>query len=111
MLKALRLLIESFSMLSFKLISILTVARFAIVMTLLAPKLGFKETFGTLRVTFASCKFPSWWTFHALIPTRATTCITAQITFDATAAVAVVTGNDNENENVNFVAELPSVHV
>lgn len=78
-------------------------------MTLLAPKLGLEEAFGTFWMTFAGSKFPSGWTFYTLIPTRTTACITAQITFNATTTIAVIAENNEEdNENDNFVVEVSS---
>lgn len=59
-------------------------------MTLLTAELGLEESFWTLGMTFSSRQLPAGRTFNALIPSRATACITAQVTFDATTAVAVI---------------------
>lgn len=85
----------------------LTVARFTVVVTLLTSELGLEEAFRTFWVTLAGSKLPSGWTFNALISTRTTACITAQITFNATTTIAVIAENDVEdNENDNFVVEV-----
>lgn len=78
-------------------------------MTLLTTKLGLEEALGTLWMTFTGRELPPGRTLHALIPSRPATRITAQITFDATAPVAIVAGKRREehNENVNF-ADLPT---
>jgi hypothetical protein len=72
----------------------LTVARFAVMMTFLTAKLGFEESFGTLGMTFAAGELPVFGTSHTLIPPGTTTCITAQITFYTTAAIAVIAVGD-----------------
>lgn len=70
-------------------------------MTLLAAKVGLKEAFGTLRMTLAGGQLPPRWTLNALIPAWTAARITAQITLNATATVAVIAANDNENESVD----------
>lgn len=78
----------------------LTIARFTVVMTLLATEVGLEEAFRTFRMTFTSSQLPSRRALHALIPAWPTTRITAQITLDTTAAITVIAVNDNVSENV-----------
>lgn len=74
-------------------------------MTLLATKVGLKEAFRALRMTFAGRQFPARRTFYALIATRTAARVTTQIAFYATAAIAVI--SENGNENVNFCGDMP----
>lgn len=76
-------------------------------MTLLTTELGLKEAFGTLRMTFAGRQLPSRWALHALIAPRSATRITAQITLDATASIAVVAEKRNIMRLLIFVALSP----
>lgn len=80
---------------------LLTVAGFAVVMTLLTPEIGLEEAFRTLGMTLAGSQLPARWAFHALIPSRTAARITAQITLDATATIAVIAVNGNDNESVD----------
>lgn len=59
-------------------------------MAFLTAEFGLEESFGTFWMTFAASKFPVFGTSHTLIPSGTTTCITAQITFYTTAAIAVI---------------------
>lgn len=74
--------------------------------TFLTSEFCLEEALGALRVAFACCQLPTGRTLNALIPTRTTACITAQITFNAAATIAVIAGNDKvHNENDNSVVE------
>jgi len=64
-------------------------------MTHLTAEFGLEVAFGTLGVTLASRQLPAGRTTHTLIPSRATARITAQVTFHATATIAVVAVRHN----------------
>lgn len=70
-------------------------------MTLLTTKVGLEKALRTLWVAFASGQLPSRRTFNALIPSRSTARITAQITLDTTATITVIAVNGNDNESVD----------
>jgi hypothetical protein len=70
-------------------------------MTLLTAKVCLEEALWTLGMTLTSSQLPSRRTFHALIPARSAARITAQITLDTTATIAVIAVNGNDNESVD----------
>lgn len=85
----------------------LTIARLTVVMTLLTPELGLEESLGALGMALARCQLPGWRAFDTLVTARTTACITAQITFNATATIAVIAENDKiHNEYDNFVVKV-----
>lgn len=103
----LRLLRKIMKLLSFlkivNWVKIFTIASFTIMMAFLTAKFSFEESFGTFWMTFTASKLPVFGTSHTLIPSRTTTCITAQVTFDATAPVAVIAVKWIIRETISFI--------
>lgn len=77
----------------------LTVAGFAIVMTLLTTKVRFVESLGAFRMAFSGCQLPASGTLYTLIATRTTACVATEVALGANATIAVVAARGNQCNN------------